>query len=58
MTLNWYFYPFPCVIEDIHSLPKQDQVIISAPDGFSGFNGITVKTLRNWIKNNPEQIIP
>jgi|TARA_R100001530_G_scaffold21901_1_gene17977 hypothetical protein len=52
---RWIFYPLPFVIIDKNGV-SDNQLIISACDGFKFLEGCSIKTAQKYIKDNAEGI--
>jgi hypothetical protein len=52
---RWFFYPFAAVIKDNNSNITNNR-ILSICDELTSLKGKTVKTARDYIKNNPDYI--
>jgi hypothetical protein len=57
MGSRWYFYPIVAIIKDNNSNVKNNRLIIENSGIFNLFNGKSVKTFIDWIKNNQDIIL-
>jgi len=57
MGSRWFFYPIVAIITANNTNHSSKRLIIENSGIFDLFNGKTVKTFAEWIKNNQDTVI-